>query len=150
MYAKILFVIVFMIVLMIVPSLGSAEDEGKTILPISLISSLNLTTLHEYDCGRNLQCRVRCVSQAAQTVSQPFDYSNVRRLELALGELYWAVGVVYVDQIGKGHVATGMLSQPVSCILDDLRLTATMPVVEGKVIRPSSQDEIIFDVQPLD
>ena len=60
------------------------------------------------------------------------------------------VGAVYVDQIGKGHIATGILAQPVSCVFDDLRLTNTLAVIEGKVIRSSEIDEIIFDVQPLD
>jgi len=139
--------ILFILILVIGSTAFAAETKSKGILPLPLISQFQIAQVHEYTCGRNMQCQIRCSSQPDEL---PFEYQNVRRLELAASQDYWIVGAVYVDPVGKAHSATAILSQPVSCILDDLELSATMPVEEGGVIRPSAEDEVIFDMVPLD
>ena len=116
-------------------------------IPAPIVTAHDVRQVFEYRCGPNTECEVRC------SMGEGFDrfaYQNVRRLELARGADVVIVGAVYIDPVGKGHTATGILPQPAACILDDLDLIATIPVVDGGLNRPSDPGEVIFDVQPLD
>ncbi len=127
----------------LLPSAYAEAEEG--ILPQSVILGLSVSEVNDYRCPRNMQCQVRC---SAGPGHQSFEYQNVRRFEMAKGEQYWLLGAVYIDPVGKGHSASGMLPAPVSCLLDDLDFLASSPVIDGTILRPDSDQEVIFDLSP--
>lgn len=115
---------------------------AESILPQSLVVSLQVEEVFEYRCPGSSQCEIRCSSGVSEEVS----YKNVRRAEIARSKGYWLFGAVYIDSLGKGHKATGFLPQPASCILDDLDFVNRVPVVDGAFSR--EPDEVIFELSP--
>jgi hypothetical protein len=119
----------------------ASAESADGILPQSLILSLQVEELFEYQCPSNTQCQLRC-----GPAEQAIKYQNVKRAELARGAAHWVFGVVYLDSLGKGHQATGFLPEPASCVLDDLAFVAQIPVIDGALNR--APEEVIFDLSP--
>ena len=119
----------------------ASAQSAEGILPQSLILSLQVEELFEYQCPRSTQCQIRC-----GLPEQDIKYQNVKRAELARGAGHWAFGVVFLDSLGKGHKATGFFPEPASCVLDDLEFVQQIPVIDGALNR--APEDVIFDLSP--
>lgn len=122
--------------------LQSQAFAAESILPQSLVVSLQVEEVFEYRCPGSNQCQIRCASG----VHDELTYQNVRRAEIAKGRDHWLFAAVYIDSLGKGHKASGFLPEPAGCVLDDLDFVTRVPVVDGAYSR--EPEEVIFELSP--
>lgn len=140
------FSIPFRVWLFVVAAPVLAGDEAPALTSIEMAERLGASEIVEYTCPRNTTCHVRCA--AVERDSEPFEYDDIRRLEIAMGPEHWLVVTAWVDSVGKGHRSTGMLAVPVSCVMDDLAVDRVSRIDNGEIVRPARQEDVIFDVQP--
>jgi len=142
---NLLFVTTVVLISMVpVAVLGETDQVPGLLKPIQL-EAKQISLVTYYHCSRNTQCTVRC---AAGEGHVSISYSNVRRLEIGTAEKELLIGIHHVDPVGKSHVATSFVPLPASCVFDDLVMDAAAPVEDGNVLKPSQEQDVIFDVQP--
>ncbi len=132
--------------ILLLPGGVTAEPgEAPGLLKPAELAAKKVSQLTYYYCPRTTQCTIRC---AAGDGHVNIDYGNVRRLEIGTAAQEFLVGIHYADAVGKSHVSTAFLPLPSSCVLDDLVMDTILPVVDGNVVEPVEDQEVVFDVQP--
>ena len=101
--------------------------------------------LVSYRCPPGQGCVVRCEAGPGQLA---FERTDVRRLEHATSEKQWILTLVFMDAVGQAHQSAAILPTPASCLFDNLRIDAVLPVTHGKVVWPAPKEEVIFDLVP--
>ena len=137
--------IVITISLLSLAVIASAQEDEAGLIPAPVLERWGLAEVVEYDCRQNYRCEVHCKAGDGQ---QELQRQNVHRMELAMQEDLLLVAAVYTDAVGKPHQSLAILPRPASCILDNFAVEAVTPLVEGDLLKPPDDGEVIFDMQP--
>jgi hypothetical protein len=134
--------LVTVLLLLFCSVVSAEENQAPLMTPLELLYRFGATEVFEYSCPANTQCQVRCSAGESQ---ERFEYGNVKRFEMSRSPGTRILVVVFMDPVGKGHRATGILPNPTSCILNDLIMQRVSPLSDGELLRPAEDDEVIFE-----